>query len=74
MLYLKVNENDLRNVNHEEAVSTLRMAKNPVKLTVYRENIERLFTNPNGRFLQMVCLLKTSYIRLKLFSLTYGLR
>jgi len=45
---LEVNDSDLRVVDHDRAVELLRMAKNPVRLKVYRENIERLFTNPNA--------------------------
>eukprot|EP00112_Aurelia_sp_Birch-Aquarium-sp1_P017487 Seg406.1 transcript_id=Seg406.1/GoldUCD/mRNA.D3Y31 product="Multiple PDZ domain protein" protein_id=Seg406.1/GoldUCD/D3Y31 len=42
---LSVNGNDLREVTHDHSVQILRMAKNPVRLTVYRENIEKIFTN-----------------------------
>eukprot|EP00794_Sanderia_malayensis_P019853 gene19855-21795_t len=42
---VSVNGKDLECCSHEEAVQLLRLAKNPVRLTVYRENIEALFTN-----------------------------
>ncbi|XP_065064102.1 disks large homolog 1-like isoform X2 [Rhopilema esculentum] len=42
---LSVNDNDLQGASHDKAVQLLRMAKNPVRLTIYRENIESLFTS-----------------------------
>ena len=36
-------------MNHKNAVSTLRLASSPVKLTIIREKPEKIFTSTEGK-------------------------
>ena len=36
-------------MNHKNAVSTLRLASSPVKLTILREEPEKIFTSTEGK-------------------------
>ena len=48
-LCLKVNGESLRRMSHKNAVSALRLASSPVKLTILREEPEKIFTSTEGK-------------------------
>lgn len=48
-LCLKVNGESLRQMSHKNAVSALRLASSPVKLSILREEPENIFTSTEGK-------------------------
>ena len=46
--FSQVHGESLRNMSHKEAVSALRSASSPVRITIYREDPESIFTSSEG--------------------------
>lgn len=68
---LEVNDDSLRDISHKKAVSALRLASSPVRITIYREDPESIFTSyeePSAIFEVNLVKSITDYIGLSILA------